>query len=522
MSTVMLWSLLILAIFGFLLFDQHLARLHYGFNRSRGAGNRRFLRWWAKQCRVKFTVSGCLIVVVSLALYFQDHTLLLPDVRVPVTVPKITQVSSFLLLAGVGFLLLDLATARRFYQGGGGLTAFEIPFFRWWLKRNGKKLAVAGVVGCLTLCASWATLRFDLLQPKTATSRYMVSAQRYFDEKNYRASIIELRNAISRNRDDNEAYLWLARAYGRLGRLTEAGDAYREVIRITPKLYEAHLELGRLELLMGESAAAQREAELALALAPLEPEARQLLAGIALGKGSWQPAVAQYRAVLAGAPGNREVRNLLISLLMGRRDYISAEREAQAGLKQDHRDMELLIALSRAQEAMGHRGEALATLGEAERDTVSPLPFIARGALLFRAGEYVPAMQSYEAALKKAPDNVAAMNNLALLITDHGFDQARAAVLASRLYAKYPREPAVMDTMGWALLRQGRRDSALWLLKQAASGTPNNPAYRYHYGAALFRTGQKAAGRRELEAALRLSTDFDGVEAVRTLLKSKG
>jgi predicted Zn-dependent protease len=113
------------------------------------------------------------------------------------------------------------------------------------------------------------------------------------------------------------------------------------------------------------------------------------------------------------------------------------------------------------------------------------------------------------------------MNNIALLIADHGYELERAADLASRLYTHYPKDPAVVDTMGWVLFKQGKLDQALPLLRFAATGAPNNPVHRYHYGAALLKVGQTAAGRKELETALKISRDFDGAAQARALLGRK-
>ncbi len=45
---------------------------------------------------------------------------------------------------------------------------------------------------------------------------------------------------------------------------------------------------------------------------------------------------------------------------------------------------------------------------------------------------------------------------------------------------------------------------------------------RYHLGAALLKAGETAAGRKELESALKLSRDFDGATKARALLGGKG
>ena len=113
------------------------------------------------------------------------------------------------------------------------------------------------------------------------------------------------------------------------------------------------------------------------------------------------------------------------------------------------------------------------------------------------------------------------MNNIATLTAEHGFDLARAASLASRLYMKHPRSATVADTLGWTLFLQGKADLALPLLKQGVAGIPGNPLHRYHLGASLMKVGKQGAGRKELAEALRISGTFDGAARARALLRGE-
>jgi cytoskeletal protein CcmA (bactofilin family) len=50
---------------------------------------------------------------------------------------------------------------------------------------------------------------------------------------------------------------------------------------------------------------------------------------------------------------------------------------------------------------------------------------------------------------------------------------------------------------------------------------PGNPVHRYHLGAALQKSGNQAAGRKELETSLQISGNFDGAVKARALLAEK-
>ena len=178
------------------------------------------------------------------------------------------------------------------------------------------------------------------------------------------------------------------------------------------------------------------------------------------------------------------------------------------------------LLLARSRIGLGHYAEAEAALqAAAATDSVTAVPFILLGELRMSRGTYRGALEAYEEALRRDPDNNTVMNNIASLSVEHGFDLERAATLAARMYAKYPGDPAVADTLGWVLHTQGKRDQALPLLQFAVVAGASNPVHRYHLGAALLKNGETAAGKKELEAALKLSREFDGAAKARTLLK---
>ncbi len=113
-------------------------------------------------------------------------------------------------------------------------------------------------------------------------------------------------------------------------------------------------------------------------------------------------------------------------------------------------------------------------------------------------GDLAGALQEYETAIAKAPDNGAILNNLAYLYIEKG--DSRALETAERAYRKLPDTAAVQDTYGWALLRAGQPDKALGLLRTAASALPGNPEVQLHLGEALIAARQIPEAQRVLKA----------------------
>jgi tetratricopeptide (TPR) repeat protein len=422
----------------------------------------------------------------------------------------------------LGFVLINLSLARARYRRRALRRPEQPPFFGWWLKNSAISLTVVTFVTIIAVAYLFFSY-FDIFNPDASRyNHYLTNATKYSTQKKYKEAVLELRNAIQLVPNDPRGHLGLARMLWAMGDIPGAMASYATALKIDPDYFDVHLDLGRLKFGAGETDGAVKEIEAAAALKPNAPEPRQMLAEIYLRTGKADQAAAQYRAILTTDPSNRENRERLITLYLARRSFDDAVREAEAGLKQLPMDTGFQVLLARALDGQGRTGDAVALLeATVNRDTLSPEPPLALGDLRYGKGEYLPALKWYEEALKRSPDNVPAMNNIALLIADHGYELERAADLAARLYTRYPKDPAVVDTMGWVLFKQGKLDQALPLLRFAATGAPNNPVHRYHYGAALLKVGQTAAGRKELETALRISGNFDGVDKARALLGRK-
>lgn len=125
------------------------------------------------------------------------------------------------------------------------------------------------------------------------------------------------------------------------------------------------------------------------------------------------------------------------------------------------------------------------------------------------------AIDNYRKALAQDSNAVFAANNLAWLYALYGKGNLDEAVrLAQGAVQANPEVPSFVDTLGWVYYKKGLYGPATEQLKKAITvdesaarrnnGTPS-PTYHYHLGVALAAKGEKAAARREIESALRLS-----------------
>jgi Flp pilus assembly protein TadD len=64
------------------------------------------------------------------------------------------------------------------------------------------------------------------------------------------------------------------------------------------------------------------------------------------------------------------------------------------------------------------------------------------------------------------------------------------------------------------MYKRGDYAGAIPLLREAVQKAPDSAEYHYHLGMTLVASGQRATGKKELEAALRLKPDSTSEEQV--------
>jgi len=255
----------------------------------------------------------------------------------------------------------------------------------------------------------------------------------------------------------------LARAYSMAREPDKALQTLDEALKLEPDNFVALTRAATTALAAGKFEAGQKYVGEMEKLQPESPVTLAMRGDLAMRTGDFAKALSYYERAAAKAPSGV----LAISqFIAGQRARVATpEKPLLDWLRANPDDV-----------------IARLTLGEYKQ---------ARGDL---AG----ALQEYETAIAKAPDNGAILNNLAYLYIEKG--DSRALETAERAYRKLPDTPAVQDTYGLALLRAGQPDKALGLLRTAASALPGNAEVQLHLGEALAAAGQIPEARRVLKA----------------------
>jgi putative PEP-CTERM system TPR-repeat lipoprotein len=212
--------------------------------------------------------------------------------------------------------------------------------------------------------------------------------------------------------------------------------------------------------------------------------------------------LAAARAAVNDKEGAAQAMNKALALYQKALEIRPAPQTIQA----------LYSALVQAGKPAEARSRMQKWLDEHASDTASRL-YYASSLLALR--DYPASTAQFEEVLRRAPAHFVALNNLAWLYQQQR--DPRALPLAEQAYKQAPENPAIIDTLGWLLVEQGKFDRALPLLKDAAAKAPKSNEIRYHYGAALAKSGDKRGARAQLEPLL-AEKEFGERDAVKSLL----
>lgn len=282
----------------------------------------------------------------------------------------------------------------------------------------------------------------------------------------------------------------------------------------------AQFEVARLQVAASDDKGAAYSLDKALGTQPDFLPALVLLAEIEIRQREFTKVEQRIKQIGGKSGGEAMAMRLQGDLAMARGQQAAALAAYGNALKKDD-SAEMALRLYGAHVAAGDMAKGVALLATWQKnhaDNAAVLRTIGYAAL--QVGNFTAARTAYEKILKLQPDDGQTWNNLALAASAQN-DKA-ATGFAERAYALRPNDPAVIDTLGWLLFRQGQVDRGLTLLRDARLRDSTDPEIRYHLAAALAKSGRNAEAREEVTQALKSGASFAGIEDARKLQAQLG
>ena len=270
-------------------------------------------------------------------------------------------------------------------------------------------------------------LRWKELRPQDATVRQLV-AQLYASAGDYPAALQAFRELLDSHRIDMNSYLFfVANAAERSGQEDVATTLLGEIAADSPRYLQA----------------------------------QERLALLSFNRGDYDKAQARFAALRQEFPDDAQVLDTYLV------------ETAQLRRTQQWRRLEKLLK------------EALARYP----DQVDLLYVLAD----FSAarGNLKEAEEQFNKILAADPANIDALNAYGYMLLTQTDDEKKAAQLIEAAIKLYPDSPAIQDSYGWLLYRQGKTEDALNWLRRAYAAYRNDeiPA---HYIEVLDASGDKA------------------------------
>ena len=310
----------------------------------------------------------------------------------------------------------------------------------------------------------------------------------------------------------------LAKAQIAANQIDAARNTLKRAVSSAGYDVELLIRTGQLQIAAGALDDAYWSLSSAVKERPDSVAARNALAGLHFRRGELEAAETQLSVVKEVAPDNLFRLVLSGDIAFARKNYDQAIETYRKGLKVAKRDS-LSASFYRALMGAGRSREALQHIRnwtETYPASVQSLRLLAER--YHHDGEFDKAWSAYERLTKLTPEDGLVFNNFAVMLAD--LDNERALEMARRAHRLAPDHPAVLDTLGWALIQLGELEEGLSHLRDAVARNADSPTLRYHLGVGLQEYGKEVEARIELERALAMGKDFDDAKAARQRLES--
>lgn len=340
-------------------------------------------------------------------------------------------------------------------------------------------------------------------------------AQFYMAKGDFAKSLAVIDKAVARVPDN--AALLNARGLVLLGQKDIEGAirSLQQAVSLAPKAYGYSLGLARAHIANRDVKSALGVLDRVLEDQPQFAPALAMASAVCIENGEFELAAAYMERIRKLAPDAPVMAILDGDLAMAQKRYgdaLRSYRKASASTQ----TRPLMLAEYRAATLAGERRpeavlENWIKTNPADVGAVALLAEVRQ-----RSGDRDGAISLYEQALEKAPENPVLLNNLAVLY--EAKNDSRALPTAEKAYKAAPNAAAMQDTYGWILLKDGKINEALDLLRSALQGMPGNAEVQYHLAAALAAKGEKSEAIELLKKAVNGSMPTEAKVAAEDLL----
>lgn len=351
---------------------------------------------------------------------------------------------------------------------------------------------------------------------------YVERGDRYIQDKNVEAAIIEYRNAVQHDPRFGEAYRKLASAYLTHGDGAEAVRAAVTAAELLPDVPEAQLEAGSLLLLAGKFVDAKKLADKVLSANAQDVRARVLLGNATAGLKDLDAAIKEFEEAIRLDPQQSATYTGLATLKASSGDPAAAERIFKQAISTDSQSTNARLALAHFYWSHDRVGEAEQVMKEAHDLKPGDSRVNVTLALFYQATRRRAEAEPFLRAAAEAGDDP----RLTMLLADYYIAQNRGAEAAKLLQPfTGDRKYGVLVSMRLAGIAQveGHADEAITIIDKAISNDPSNSRTLAAKSDLLLRQNRIDEAAKAAEAAVSANASSAEAQFVRgRVLRAKG
>jgi tetratricopeptide (TPR) repeat protein len=178
---------------------------------------------------------------------------------------------------------------------------------------------------------------------------------------------------------------------------------------------------------------------------------------------------------------------------------------------------DILRAAGRFTDAVKAYDRAIARIGQPSRADWSL--FYSRAIAYDRAHEWDKAEADLKHALQLSPDEPYVLNYLGYSWTEQGRNLEQAKQMIDKAAELRPNDGAILDSLGWVLLRLGNPTEAIRWLEQAVEIESQDATINGHLGDAYWAAGRKLQAQFQWRRALTMNPEPDDAAKLQAKLR---
>jgi tetratricopeptide (TPR) repeat protein len=224
------------------------------------------------------------------------------------------------------------------------------------------------------------------------------------------------------------------------------------------------------------------------------------------------------REALARDPDQPRMVRLRAQALLKSGKAAEANKLLEDAVARQPKSREFVVGLADLYADQKRTEDALRVLGQARQEFGDDQTLAMRFANVYESGGRLDeAEKELRKLMADDPQDADAMNSLSYMFAEHDVRLTDAVDLAERALTIEPGNPAYLDTLGWALYKQGKIDEAAEPLGRAAAILIGNSVIQDHHGDVLVKRGRAV----EAIAAWQRALAGDGESIDRAAIEKK-